>query len=300
MPKLTPVDSRWYVVAYELHSRREIPPDFGEDAAAPEFHAAVFLPRDDPDRRGRSAYPPRILALSDNALAIIPHPLSAEPIEHLDFDRITSVESGHILLSGWLRFLGPGLDLTLPYNTRGWRAVDRFLRKFRTEYLAGPQREPGARTSFGPPLDLKFGNALADEVDAEESVEATLFRPSRRLTRGRLLWRRRSWAPADLLILTSRRLLWLTDREGGACARYGSIARYAPLSNVRQISREQDQSERFLRVLFRTAGLEWRILLSEEQWQDANWFEGVPGQLDRLPAVPDLRESPHSPHRSIP
>ncbi len=288
------MDSRWHAIAYAVRTREELPEDF-DAGTAPEFRTAVFLPRDDPDRRGRSAYPPRVVGLASGSLVIVAHPSAEEGVEELRFERIRFVESGQILLSGWVRFVGPDLDRTLLYNTRGWRAVEGFLREFRREYLPEGKVEAHDGVKFGPPLDLKFRNALAGELDAEERVEATLFRAPERLARGGLLRRRRLWAPGDLLVATSRCLLWITDRDGGACARYGRIARYARLGCVEKIVREREGGEGFLRVGFGGAEMEWRIPVSEAQWQDAGWFEGIRGRRDggRVPRGPV--ESPRPP-----
>jgi hypothetical protein len=294
-----PVDSRWHAVAYAVRRREELPEDFDADAV-PEFRTAVFLPRDDPDQRGQSAYPPRVVALAGGSIAIVAHPSAKEAVEELRFERIRFVESGQILLSGWLRFVGPDLDRTLAYNTRGWRAVDGFLREFRGEYLPAGEGEAHAAVKFGPPLDLKFRNALAGELDAGERVEAALFRAPRRLAGGGLLRRRRLWAPGDLLALTNRRLLWITDRDGGACARYGRIARYARIGCIEQVVRERVDGEGFLRVGFGAPEAEWRIPVSEDQWQDAGWFEGIRGRRDgeRVPrGALESRRPPRRPTR---
>jgi hypothetical protein len=283
-----PVDSRWHAIAYAVRSREELPEDFDADAV-PEFRTAVFLPRDDPDRSGRSAYPPRVVALAGESLVIVAHPSAGEAMEELRFERIRFVEYGQILLSGWLRFVGPDLDRTLAYNTRGWRAVEGFLREFRREYLRAGEVGAHEEVKFGPPLDLKFRNALGGELDEEERVEATLFRAPRR---GRL------WAPGDLLALTNRRLLWITDRDGGACARYGRIARYARLGCVAQVVRERVDGEGFLRVGFGAPEAEWRIPVSEDQWQDAGWFEGIRARCDAGRVQRGPLESPRPPRRS--
>jgi len=229
------IDSRQYIVAFELGSAGDCPPDFELPSSLAGFDTGVFLPRDDPDWFGRSSYPPRILLLNGTALDIVTHPSAGEPPRRCAMEQISSVESGHMLLKGWLRFTGSGFDYTVRYNTRGFPSVYRFLRHFRDRLLgsAQPPRTPVVHSGAG--LDIKFGNALSQELDPGEIVLMQVFQPPREMKSGRWLIPYRRWIAGDLLALTGRRLLWITDRDRGSCSRYGSIASYAPLDAVRSI-----------------------------------------------------------------
>ncbi len=117
------LDSRHYIIAYELRSKGEIPPDFTGCDLLPEFSSGLFLPRDDPDWFGRSAFPPRVVALEPEGIRILPHPSALEAPQFLPFERLCWVESGRNLLRGWLRLVGLDFDRLLP--TTG--AVGRLL-----------------------------------------------------------------------------------------------------------------------------------------------------------------------------
>ena len=121
------MDSRDYIVAFELGSTADCPPDFELPPNMAGFNAGLFLPRDDPDWFGRSFYPPRILLVKDATLHIASHSSTGEGPRQFPIERIASVESGHMLLKGWLRFTGCGFDCTVPYNTRGFPAVFALL-----------------------------------------------------------------------------------------------------------------------------------------------------------------------------
>ena len=166
----------------------DCPPDFEFPSTLPRFDAGLFLPRDDPDWFGRSSYPPRILLLKGRALHMISHPSAGEPPRRWDLDQISSVESGHMLLKGWLRFAGPGFDCTVRYNTRGFPPVFRFMQSFRDQLLRGPSGAgpwPATAASVELPeasevpllasLDIKFTNALARELDTGEIVVMQIF-----------------------------------------------------------------------------------------------------------------------------
>jgi hypothetical protein len=116
-------DSRDYIVAFELNSANDCPPDFELPSSIAGFATGLFLPRGDRD--------PCALLLKDDALHIISHPSTGEPPHQCAMQQISSVESGHMLLKGWLRFAGSGFDYTIRYNTRGIGPVLRFMRCFR-------------------------------------------------------------------------------------------------------------------------------------------------------------------------
>jgi len=275
MTTLANVDSRHYIIAYELYSRDDVPPDFGQSDALPAFDTGLFLPRAGPDWFGRHAYPPRVVALVPAGLLIVPHPAAKAPTQLLGFEQLGFVECGHMLLRGWLRFVGHDFDRTLFYNTRGAGVVDAFMHKFRARFLPDTHSDPTTGIELGCPLDLKFSYALSHELDAGEAVRASLFRPAVKFKRWTLGLKRTGTVPADLIALTPRRVLWITDRHGSGYARYGSIARYAPLSRIGAIDRESDGDERVLRLAIGSSGIPWRIPLTSEQERDAARIESA-------------------------
>jgi len=252
------IDSRRYIVALELRSKDDCPPDFELPASLAGFDAGLFLPRDSPDWFGRSSYPPRILLLQGDALSVLSHPSAGEAPCRCALERISSVESGHMLLKGWLRFTGADLDYTVRYNTRGFPSVSRFLHRFRNQLLWRTQPRLAAELHFGAELDLKFTNALAQELDPEEIVSMRFFQPPKEPRSQTWLLPRRRWIAGDLLALTSRRLLWITDRERGTYARYGTVASYAPCDAVRSIDLNSSREGGILRVLLNN-GSAWQV-----------------------------------------
>ncbi|HTX37912.1 MAG TPA: hypothetical protein VME43_22940 [Bryobacteraceae bacterium] len=262
-----PVDSRQYILALELRALDDCPADFAVPPPLAGFEAGLFLPRDDPDWFGRSAYPPRILLLKDGALHILSHPSVGEPAGQCVLRRVSAVESAHMLLKGRLRFSGPGFDYTVRYNTRGFPAVARFLGRLRQEVLGSTGAPEAPPVDFGGALDLKFANALSRELDAPEAVEVQLFQAPREVRLRSWLLRRRRSMPGDLLALTSRRLLWITDRDKSSRARYGSIARYAPLDAVEGIAAAAGGGGPAVQVTL-NHGLSWQIPFAGEAAED--------------------------------
>ncbi|MGO9894026.1 MAG: hypothetical protein ACLPX8_07425 [Bryobacteraceae bacterium] len=261
------MDSRHYIVAFELGSAGDCPPDFELPSTLAGFDAGLFLPRDDPDWFGRSFYPPRILLLKDGALYIASHPTTGEPPRQFAMERIASVESGHMLLKGWLRFTGYGFDCTVPYNTRGFPAVFQFMRHLRDKLLRGAQPPAPAEADPGTGLDIKFGNALARELDYGEAIVMQAFQPPTEAGYKTWLIPRRHWIAGDLLALTPRRLLWIRDREKGSYSPYGSIASYAPLGAVRCIGLASGRRGHVLQVDL-NGGSAWQVRVARDSRSD--------------------------------
>lgn len=263
MRALPAINSRDYIVAFDFRSTDDCPPDFELRPSLAGFDTGLFLPRGDSDWFGRPTYPPRIMLLTDDALHIMAHPSAGESPRQYTLEQISSVESGHMLLKGWLRFTGPGFDSTLRYNTRGIPSVLRFMRCFRDKLLSGaqPRETPESHPAAG--LDIKFTNALARELDAGETTLLQFFQPPSEVGSGNWWLPRRSWMAGDLLALTARRLLWITDRERGFYAPYGSIASYAPLSAVAGIGVTPGGGGDILRVDLKN-GSAWHVPIASE------------------------------------
>jgi hypothetical protein len=221
-------DSRQYITAFKLRSAEDCPLDFALPDSPSGFDAGLFLPRDDPDWLGRSSYPPHVLLLEGGALIVVSHPSTGEPAQRWPMERIFTVETGHMLLKGWLRFAGSGFDYTVRYNTRGAPSVYQFMSCFRSQLLRSVEPRGEPTVHLGERLDIKFANALESELDSAEAVQVQVFQPPEVSRKRRLA--------GDLLALTDRRLLWITDREKGFRSRYGSIASFAPIGAVSHIA----------------------------------------------------------------
>ncbi len=268
------INSRDYIVAFELRTMDDCPPDFDLQPSIAGFDTGLFLPRGDSDWFGRPSYPPRILLLMGGALHIIAHPSAGEPPRQFAVEQISSVESGHMLLKGWLRFAGPGFDYTVRYNTRGIPSVLRFMRRFRDQVLCGAQPRVTPEVHPGAGLDIKFGNALSREMDSGETVLVQFFQPPSEVKSGSWWLPRHRWMAGDLIALTGRRLLWITDRERGSYSRYGSIASYAPFRAVRSIGLTSGRGGDILQVTLND-GSAWRVPMASESRRVAGYFAAM-------------------------
>ena len=271
MKTWAPVDSRQYIVTYAVRSAAECPPDFSLPATLGGFETGLFLPRDDPDWFGRSSYPPRLLLLTRDAIHMVPHPTSDdEPVEFRLAD-ICSVESAHILLKGWLRFAGCGVDCKVPYNTRGLPAVFEFMRRFREIYLDTRQSSLAPDTILGAKLDIKFSNAVVSELDLGEPLSALFFQAPKQSRSRQWLVPRRYWTPGDLAVLTDSRLIWITDRDHFSRLQFGSIASYVPLRALSAVGVLLGDTGPVLSVAIQ-GGCEWNIPIQPENRKGAEDF----------------------------
>jgi hypothetical protein len=241
----------------------------------------LFLPRDEPDWFGRSSYPTRILLLSGRALIILPHPKTREPVNRIPLQELLFVEAAHILLIGWLRFVEKGSEHKLPFNTRSGRPVEEFLRILREEYLPVTlDQSPRGPFGFGEPLDLKFRNAEYFELDAGERVLFRFFSPATKKIRRHWIFRWESRVPGDLVALTNRRVLWITDRVEERYSAYGTVTRSAPVGALAQLTCQRTAESCALLVKFSSETF-WRIPLPLERQAEAHRFAEECGSVVR-------------------
>jgi hypothetical protein len=238
-----PVDSRNYIVPFTISSREEVPHDFAR-ADLPKFRCGLFLPRRDPDKFGRSAYPPRILLLTDSTLIILTHPSDGTPPAEIRLSDIGSLETGNMLLRGWTEVNAGSARNRVEYNTRCFQPIGDFHRELRRAVFPPVTGVPFPAAHVGDAFDdVKFSRAGDSELDPDESVVLSFLSLPRRCVRRRWLIHGAIWQPGDLVICTDRRFIWITDRYKGLCERYGRVTRSVRRSEVRGVSvRRSDQS----------------------------------------------------------
>jgi hypothetical protein len=252
-------DSRFHKYPYLFRRREEVPNGFALAANdAESFTLGLFLPREEPDWFGRSAFPPRIALLLPGALLIQPYSSAKETSSRLLLDRFMSVESGHCLLLGWLAIADGTISRNLRYNTLGIRAVQEFFQKLRFQWLRPSNRPFPSMEKFGESLDLKFRNALDSELDPGEGILLSLFQRARRVSKGLGPFRYKSWVPADLFVVTPTRFLWITDRLNDGYEMYGTIVRYAGISAVSGVVTRPGKEKVDLEIQF-CSGSFWNL-----------------------------------------
>jgi hypothetical protein len=218
---MSTVDSRQYRISFEIEAISQVPADFVLPSDLATLDAGVFLPRGDADWLGRRRYPARILLLSGREALVATHPEAGEQPVRVLMDRIESIEWGRILLVGWIVLnWGSGL-IRLPYNTRSRAPIEKFMQALLDRWLPeAPARETASAGDFGDALDLKFEYALSAELLPGEAILARFFQPP---------------PSGDLVLVTSRRLLWITERRNGRYERYGAVSYSAGLTSIADV-----------------------------------------------------------------
>ena len=279
------IDSRDYIVTFELSSIADCPADFRLPAALAGFEAGLFLPRDDPDWLGRSAYPPHVVLLRDGHLDVIAHPSAADPEWECPLEDLVSVEAGHMLLKGWFRFTGCASQRTLPFNMRGYRAVSRFTRRFRQRWLGAETALATDGAAVGTPeLGIKFRYALSGELDRDETARSLVFQPSRTIRRRRWLLPTIQRTPSDLVALTGRRLLWISDRDRTSYAPYGTVTSSMPLKRVAGAN-VMSSAEGCTLEIRTLSGITWKIPLAGDRRDETEAFASGLNSMGTAPGT---------------
>jgi hypothetical protein len=259
------VDSRQYIFAFPIESVFDIPADFDSLPGIGVLRAGVFLPQDDQDWLGRRDYPARVVLLTEQEAVVADHPAERGALLRVPIRRIQTVECGHSLLLGWFVLTWEEGAKRLPYNTRTEDPVRRYLETLKDQWLPAPLLErPQRCEAFGQPLTFKFEYARSAELLPGETALVQFFHPPVRQVRGWSVFRREYWFAGDLLLVTSRRLLWITDCYKGRYECYGTTSLSAPLESISDVWSGIADCGAELKISFRS-GHSWHIPFGETE-----------------------------------
>jgi hypothetical protein len=262
------MDSREYAFIFPVRTASDVPEDFRSVVDGRKFEHGIFIPQNDPGRFIESG-PACIMLLGRSSLHVIPHPASGQTAVELSLNELAQMETGRSLLRGWIQFSTAHSTARLIYNTRASTDLDRFAAIVRRTWLGDPSaREPSQPKQFGPALDIKFGNLLADALDARESIEAQCFTPALEYWRGITPFKKQQRTPGHLIVVTGgSRLIWLKDECRGRYEPYAGVLVWTPLSQVTECRIEMGLQKIEFVIQFK-AGNNWRIGIQKEasQW----------------------------------
>ena len=257
------MDSRDYVCAFAINGARDVPADFGPPPGVSDLLAGLFLPQSEPDWLRRRAYPARILLLTRDALWVIPHSQAKEQKLLIPLQALETLECGRILLLGWIGLRGGDVQRVLPYNRRCALTVERFLTKLKARWLA-PEAdvELAWPRDCGAALNEKFEYVQGTEmIDEDERPLIRFFQPSIRRVRRRFFGYE-TWSAGDLILLSHRRVLWITERRGTVHEPYGTVSRSAPVAALVDVRYRPTEHQPQLEVRLRSGEL-WRLPVNE-------------------------------------
>ena len=268
-------DPRQYIFSFPICSLAEVPSNFSLPFEAAPLVAGVFLPQHTAGWPGRRKSPARILLLTASEIVAAACACEPETAVRIPLHQIVSVESGRILLLGWLAVNWEGGRSEWPYNTCNRRAVDAFLTALKNRWLPPPaiSRQSDLEI-YGAPPSLKFIYAQAEELLEDEIPLARFFQPAVCRLGGRWWPRRKTWSAGDLLLATSQRLLWIEERYKGRYERYGTVHHSAALASlVGAVLTQQDRTA-WMTIGF-CSGESWEIPLQESMAQEAAKFSAA-------------------------
>lgn len=256
------MDSRQYIFIYPLKTNADVPADFPREFRTRPFETGIFLPQDNSNWFTRpSRDPARLLLLAGRSFYIVPHPSSGQSSTEIELDDLFQIETGCILLLGWMKFTTRSEVRHLIYNTRASRPLEDFLGTLKRRWLENTPRLPQATTeTYGNELDIKFRNSVHYELDGDETALAQYFQAPILNQRKLLFFKREDWHAGNVVLLTSRnRIVWITDQYQHRREFYASISHSVP-GRLLQDSTIEINTEGLpqLVVLFRP-GLVWRI-----------------------------------------
>jgi len=282
------MDSRAYVFIFWIRTADDVPSDFRAAIQGHVFDFGVFLPQDDAHwfRRG-PAYPARLLLLHDRQLSIIAHPASGEAVIDLPLDELAQLETGNILLLGWIHFSSAQATYKLLYNTRASDPLDDFVATLRRRWLGRPQRsEEPAGKIFRSELDTKFRNLLHHSLDRNEVVVLQYFTPPVQYMTRKLIFHRTEFRSGNLLALTSgNRMLWLRDQHENRFERYAGIVVSAPVWLLRSCIAQTTPNGCELKVEFK-AGPPWQIPIYDDDFDCRDFAELVSAHANEYQSAP--------------
>ncbi len=206
-----------------------------------------------------TSVPVQALLLFKSFIALV----RSEPfsdVQRIPLRTVEFIESGTLIGERWFSLVTSDSTYRFQYAIRDEAGVQMFLYDLRHRLMTARVGLGLAQgISCGAPLELKFACAEADELDPEESLLIRFFSPHvRTVERHHWFCRRDLWLAADYLGLTTRRLLWLSDRHKGQTATGGVVARYCPLGGSARIKVESEMGDWEIRVCFACAST-WRI-----------------------------------------
>jgi hypothetical protein len=223
------------VFSFAIDSVPGVPPDFILPPDLEDLTAGVFLPQGGTGWFGRREYPARVVLSTEREVVVAAHPAAGEPPARVPINRIECVERGRALLVGWIALWWDGGILHLPYNTGNSGAVDAFMVNLLNRWLPENTGAAAVLPAGAALEDLKFKHARSAELLTGEAVLLQFFQPGNWELRRAGMSRRRARQGGELVAVTSRRVLWITERRRGRREPYGTISRSAPLAVLRGV-----------------------------------------------------------------
>lgn len=265
------INSRAYAFVYPIRGPEHLPPDFPVDLDPARLVSGIFLPQEQSGWFHRPSYPAHVLCLMPDELFSVAHPLSGEQVVRLSLRDIVAIESSRIMLDGRLTIYTLGSGHLWRYNTRDARHVDEFLFDLRRATMLEPEAMRRCEMLiFGEPLDLKFTMTESRELDPGERRLARIFIAPKLEERRSWVFGTDSWTPGEYLAMTSRRILWISDR-GNDVPHCRTTTTYAAADRISDIGVTYHEERCVLNISL-SSHVRWRIPVAQHLHEEAASF----------------------------
>jgi hypothetical protein len=206
---------------------------------------------------------------------VIPHSQAKEQKLLIPLQALETLECGRILLLGWIGLRGGDVQRVLPYNRRCALTVEGYLTRLKARWLTQEAHQPEVELplhrDYGAALNQKFEYAQKTEMfDEDERPLIRFFQPSIRRVRRRF-FRYETWSAGDLVLLSRRRVLWITERRGTAYEPYGTVSYSVPLEALVDVRYRPAEDRPQLQICLRW-GESWQLPLDDGNEAEAQSF----------------------------
>jgi hypothetical protein len=287
------MDSRDYICPFTIDCLSDVPADFEMPPGLSASTLGVFLPRSDPDWFGPSVHPAKVILLDRDQLFVVSHPNAKVPSVDRRLSELESVECGRILLLGWIQLRWQGAEQLLSYNRRSAGTVEKFLIRLRARWLFTRSNfERPHHFHFGDLPNDKFAHSISIEIPDEWERQVVRFhQPAVKITRRRI-FKFETWCAGDLIVLTDRRFLLITEQRRSTYEPYGTVCRSSPLQMISGIRAAIADASPCVEIVLRS-GETWRVAVHEGYERDAGAMAELAAKLlkhdctnPRLPVMP--------------
>ncbi len=262
-----------YRQAYLIGRQEHLPTDFPLAVDFEQVLSGVFVPARAYGRLRGLQSPACIVLLSQTMLLVIVHPREGGTRKIIPLHEILAIESRQVFPEGRITVRTADSVHEWPYDLHAEGYVTEFMYQLRQAVLSdgeAAQRSPD-RSIFGEPLNHRFGCAESDNLDRGEPLMTRFFSAPSTTIRKRWLFKIKLPVPGEYLAVTSRRVIWITDRVDGIHQPTGIMSSYAPLRNFVGIGLHCQEKTCEMNVLF-YGGVCWRVPIQPDFHDEAKSF----------------------------
>ena len=262
-----------YRQAYLIGRQEHLPTDFPLAVDFEQVLSGMFVPARAYGRLRGLRSPACIVLLSQTMLLVIVNPREGGTRKIVPLHEILAIESRQVFPEGRITIRTANSVHEWPYDLHAEGYVTEFMYQLRQAVLSdgeAAQRSPD-RSIFGEPLNHRFGCAESDNLDRGEPLMTRFFSAPSTTIRKRWLFKIKLPVPGEYLAVTSRRVIWITDRVDGIYEPTGIMSSYTPLRHFVGIGLHCQEKTCEMNLVF-YGGVRWRVPIQPDFHDEAKSF----------------------------